>query len=75
MGKVAEGTRNLFLACKPKAGWRHVAVTERRTMQDFAHQMRWLVDEAYPEVPVVRVVLENLNTHREQGFPARFLEA
>ena len=41
-----EGTRNLFLACEPLAGWRHVAVTERRTMQDFAHRMRWLVDEA-----------------------------
>ena len=26
--------------------------------------MRWLVDEAYPEIPVVRVVLDNLNTHR-----------
>ena len=59
-----EGTRNLFLACEPLAGWRQVAVTQRRTMQDFAHQMRWLVDEAYPEVPVVRVVLDNLNTHR-----------
>ena len=28
------GARNLFLACEPLAGWRHVAVTERRTMQD-----------------------------------------
>ena len=37
-----EGTRNLFLACEPRAGWRHVAVTERRTKEDFAHQMRWL---------------------------------
>ena len=44
-----EGTRNLFLACEPLAGWRQVAVTQRRTMQDFAQQMRWLVDEAYPE--------------------------
>ena len=44
-----EGTRNLFLACEPLTGWRQVAVTQRRTMQDFAHQMRWLVDEAYPE--------------------------
>ena len=25
-----EGTRNLFLACEPLAGWRHVAVTARR---------------------------------------------
>ncbi len=58
------GTRNLFLTCEPLAGWRHVEVTERRTMQDFAHQMRWLVDEAYPGVPVIRVVLDNLNTHR-----------
>ena len=31
-----EGTRNLFLTCEPMAGWRHVQVTERRTMQDFA---------------------------------------
>ena len=41
-------------------------MTQRRTMQDFAHQMRWLVDEAYPETPVVRVVMDNLNTHRTQ---------
>ena len=33
-------------------------------MEDFAHQMRWLVDVAYPDAPVVRVVLDNLNTHR-----------
>ena len=69
-----EGTRNLFLACEPLAGWRQVAVTQRRTMQDFAHQMRWLVDEAYPETPVVRVVMDNLNTHRTaslyETFPA-----
>ena len=68
------GTRNLFLTCEPLAGWRHVAITERRTMQDFAHQMRWLVDVAYPHAPVVRVVLDNLNTHRMaslyETFPA-----
>ena len=69
-----EGTRNLFLACEPLAGWRHVAVTERRTKEDFAQQMRWLVDEAYPDVPVIRLVLDNLNTHRVaslyETFPA-----
>ena len=69
-----EGTRNLFLACEPLAGWRHVAVTARRTKEDFAHRMRWLVDEAYLEISVVRVVLDNLNTHRKaalyEAFPA-----
>ena len=29
------GTRNLFMICEPLAGWRHVAVTGRRTMEDF----------------------------------------
>ena len=68
------GTRNLFLTCEPRAGWRHVAITQRRTMQDFVRQMQWLVDEAYPDVPVIRLVLDNLNTHRKaslyETFPA-----
>lgn len=68
-----QGTRNLFLLCEPRRGWRHVAITQQRTPEEFAPQMRWLVDEAYPTVPVVRVVLDNLNTHRPaslyQAFP------
>ncbi len=68
------GTRNLFLFCEPLAGWRHIAITECRTMQDFARQMQWLVDTAYPHAPVIRVVLDNLNTHRMaalyETFPA-----
>ena len=66
------GTRNLFLSCEPRAGWRHVAITKQRTMQDFAHQMRWLVDEAYPDVPVIRLVLDNLNTHRTASLYETF---
>ena len=41
-----------YHTCEPLAGWRHLAITERRTMQDFAHQMQWLVDVAYlPRCP------------------------
>ena len=69
------GTRNLFMICEPRGGWRPVEVTERRTAVDFAHQMRWLVDEAYPDAEVVRLVLDNpvsstgqaLNTHHQIG--------
>jgi hypothetical protein len=57
------GTRNLFMFFEPQAGYRHVKVTEHRTKQDFAHCMKWLVDEAYPDAEVIRVVLDNLNTH------------
>ncbi len=40
-----------------------MVVTERRTAVDFAAMMRRLVDEWYAEATVVRVVLDNLNTH------------
>jgi hypothetical protein len=69
------GTRNLFMFFEPQQGWRHVAVTEHRTMQDFAHQMRWLVDEAYPEAEIIRLVLDNLNTHRPASLYQAFAPA
>lgn len=58
------GTRNLFIFCEPQSGWRHIEVTEQRTKLDFAQQMKWLVDERYPGAEVIRVVLDNLNTHK-----------
>ena len=58
------GTRNRFMICEPKGGWRQVEVTGRRTAVDFAHQMKWLVDSAYPDAEVIRLVLDNLNTHK-----------
>jgi hypothetical protein len=66
------GTRNLFLFCEPQAGWRHLNVTEQRTKLDFAHQMRWLVEERYPEAEVIRVVLDNLNTHKAASLYEAF---
>ena len=72
---VTAGTRNVFLTCEPKAGWRHVAINQRRTMQDFAHRIRWLVDEAYPDAPVVRLVLDNMNTHRMASLYETFQPA
>ena len=68
------GTANLFMFVEPQAGWRHVAVTAQRTKLDFAEQMRWLVDERYPQAKVVRVTMDNLNTHQPgalyEAFPA-----
>jgi hypothetical protein len=69
------GTRNLFLHCEPKRGWRHVAVTQQRTMVDFAQQMKWLVDEAYPTAEMIRLVLDNLNTHRPASLYETFAPA
>lgn len=57
------GTCNLFIMIEPAAGWRHIEITDRRTSQDFAYQMKELVDKHYPDAEVIRVVLDNLNTH------------
>lgn len=56
-----QGPRNLLMFCEPQAGWRHIDVTARRTTRDFAHQLKWLVDQRYPEAEVMRVVRDNLN--------------
>ena len=66
-----EGTCNLFMFVRPETGWRHVEVTDRRTKQDFAHCMKDLVDRYFPEAEIIRVVLDNLNTHT----PAALYEA
>jgi hypothetical protein len=58
------GTRNLFLFFEPLRAWRHVKVTQHRQKADWAHCMRELVDIWYPDAKCIRVVMDNLNTHK-----------
>jgi hypothetical protein len=58
------GTANLFVMVERLSGYRHVAVTERRTAVDYAHQLQWLADVRYPQAKKIRLVQDNLNTHR-----------
>ncbi len=68
------GTVNLFVFLDAHRPWRRVKVTDRRTNQDFAECMRELVDLDYPDVPLIRVVMDNLSTHSPAAlydtFPA-----
>ena len=48
----------------PLAGWRRVEVRERRTKVDWAHVIKRLVDEDYPDRDRIVLVMDNLNTHR-----------
>lgn len=68
-----KGHCSLFIAFEPLTGQRQVTVCERRTNADFAQQMQQLV-ASYPGAEVIRVVLDNLNTHTPaalyQTFPA-----
>jgi hypothetical protein len=67
------GTRNLFVLVEPKAGFRQVLVTKRRTKQDFALVMRYLVDVIYPDPEcIIDVVMDNLNTHHYHSLIETF---
>jgi hypothetical protein len=65
------GTANLFMMFAPLEGWRHVKVTERHTAIDYAHVLKDLSDVHFPGAKKIRLVQDNLNTHR----PASLYEA
>ena len=67
------GTANVFMFLDAHRPWRHAKVTRRRTNIDFAECMRELVDIHYPGASKIRVVLDNLSTHKAgslyEAFP------
>lgn len=72
---VRNGTASLFMLFEPLAGRRHVEVTGRRTRKDFAHCVRMLVDEMYPQAKKIVLVMDNLNTHNIASLYEAFAPA
>lgn len=60
---VRNGTCSIFIFTEPLAGWRDADALPRRTKQDWAHKVQWLLDDQYPEAEKVVFVMDNLNTH------------
>ncbi|MGH7857911.1 MAG: IS630 family transposase, partial [Candidatus Binatia bacterium] len=57
------GVANVFMFAEPLAGWRWTIVTDQRTRSDWALAIKELLDVHYPRAQVVRLVMDNLNTH------------
>lgn len=53
----------LFLMIEPLTGKIVTQVKERRGKKDFAHFLKHLIDEVYPEAEKLLLVVDNLNTH------------
>ena len=68
------GTANLFMLFAPLEGWRHVEVTDRHTGVDYAHLLKQLADDFFPDARKIVLVQDNLNTHKPaslyEAFPA-----
>ena len=60
---VRNGVAEIFMEVEPLAGKRHVEITERRTMIDWAKNTRDMLNIRYPEAKKVVLVMDNLNTH------------
>ncbi len=48
---------------EPKAGFRHVMVTEQRTSKEYAYALQWLADIGYAGGEKIILIADNLNTH------------
>lgn len=66
------GTANIFMFTEPLAGWREVAVRERKTKIDWAVEMARLLEGRYACCQKVIVVCDNLNTHTKGAFYEAF---
>lgn len=60
---VRNGVCNIFMMVEPLAGKRIVKITDRRTKKDWAEWIKEVVDEYYPNVELITLIQDNLNTH------------
>ena len=65
------GTATNFMFTETLADWRKVNVRARKTMVDWAYEIKELLDADYPDAEKVVLVMDNLNTHK----PASLYEA
>jgi len=60
---IRNGTCSIFLFTEPLGGWRSAMALERRTKIDWANQVRWVLDDQYPDAEKIVLIMDNLNTH------------
>lgn len=69
---VRNGTCSIFLFTEPLGGWRSAVAYNRRTKVDWANQVRWVLEDQYPDAEKVVMVMDNLNTHDTSSLYATF---
>ena len=69
---VRNGTCSIFAFVEPLGGKHHVSVREHRTAVDWAEEIKYLVDEMYPEAKKIILVMDNLNTHKPSSLYKKY---
>lgn len=60
---IRKGSCSIFMFTEPLGQWREAHALPRRTAEDWANQVKWLVDEPYRDAEKIVLVMDNLNTH------------
>lgn len=66
------GTCSIFAFIEPLGGRHHVSVREHRTAADWAEEIKYLVDEMYPDAEKIILVMDNLNTHKAASLYKKY---
>lgn len=65
---VRKGSCSIFMFTEPLGQWREAHALPHRTSEDWAKQMKWLIDEVYSDAEKIVLVMDNLNTHTPASF-------
>lgn len=69
---VRNGTCSIFVFVEPLGGRHHTSVREHRTATDWAEEIKYLVDEMYPDAERIILVMDNLNTHKPASLYKKY---
>ena len=69
---VRNGTCSIFAFVEPLGGRHHTTVHEHRSALDWAEEIKYLVDEMYPEAEKIILVMDNLNTHKPASLYKKY---
>jgi len=67
-----KGVANIFMANEPLRGKRYVKVLTSKTKKDWAGFIKEIADKYYPKAQKIRLVMDNLNTHKPSALYETF---
>jgi len=67
------GTANLFMLFAPLEGWRHVKITDRRTLVDYAQVLEEISDIHFPYARQITLLYHHRRTDQTQDAVSRSL--
>ena len=66
------GTASIFMFAEPLSGYRQATARAQRTKVEWALEVAQMLDTRYADCDIVRLVMDNLNTHTKGAFYEAF---